>query len=142
MLILGFKSLDEIKTDIIAFAYLIDAPKYIIPTFGYSEDFAKPHIEVDGRGYHYVVVERGAELSRKTTTAFNELLYWVFDGITFEMATEYEMKNRNAKQDFRRILFEKQVELLRTVNPEFAERKKSEIEHILEINPFKDETMK
>jgi hypothetical protein len=40
---------------------VIDAPDHVLPTFGYSEETGRPHIEVDGAAFHHVVVERGRE---------------------------------------------------------------------------------
>jgi hypothetical protein len=45
-------------------AQRIGASGLILPTYGRSEDFARPYIEVDDSGYHYVVVERGQEMER------------------------------------------------------------------------------
>jgi hypothetical protein len=57
-------SLEEIKSEIDDLAQRIGASGLILPTYGRSEDFARPHIEVDDSGYHYVVVERGQEMER------------------------------------------------------------------------------
>lgn len=58
----------EIKSEITRLASRIGASDGVLPTFGFSEGWsARPHIEVDGGGYHYVVEERGHENSRLTT---------------------------------------------------------------------------
>jgi len=49
-------TLDAIKSEVDRLAAKIGASGYILPTYGRSEDLARPHIEVDSRGYHYVVV--------------------------------------------------------------------------------------
>jgi len=38
----------------------------------------------------------------------------VFEGVTFSMACDFELKHRKTNQDFRRQLFSKQEELLGT----------------------------
>ena len=67
-------SLNEIKSEIDRLAAQIGAPDDLLPTYGYSEDGARPHIEIDSHGYHYVVVERGEEINRVTTNSLDELL--------------------------------------------------------------------
>ncbi|GAA5023561.1 hypothetical protein GCM10011506_06510 [Marivirga lumbricoides] len=51
--------MERIKSKIEELANRINAPKEYLPTYGYSEDFARPHIEVKGNELHWVVVERG-----------------------------------------------------------------------------------
>ena len=41
------KSLRDIKTDVAALACRIGASDQDLPTYGTSEDFARPHIEVE-----------------------------------------------------------------------------------------------
>ena len=101
-------SLDDIKKKVDEVAGKINAPTDLLPTYGYSRDFAYPHIEVDNAGrLNYVILERGQELERKTTDNLDDLLYWVFSGITFSMACDYELKNRIEMKDCRRMIFEK-----------------------------------
>ena len=59
--------LARIRSEVSRRALTIGASGYVLPTYGQSEDAARPHIEADSRGYHYVVVERGQELKRVTT---------------------------------------------------------------------------
>ena len=78
-------SLDGIKKNVDDLAVKIDAPTDLLPTYGYSRDSAYPHIEVDSkRFFHYVTIERGQELDRKTTNNPDELLYWIFSSVTFQ----------------------------------------------------------
>lgn len=109
-----------------------------LPTFGDSVDGGHPHVEVDGRGYHYVVVERGQEQRRDTTASLDELLYWIFRDATFGIAVAYELAHRVAGQDFRRILFARQVELVTRLDPRWGERCAGEQQQILRKHPFDD----
>lgn len=131
-------SLDEIKVEINKLAAQLDAPDHLLPTYGYSEDGARPHIEVDSRGYHYVVVERGDELKRITTFELDELLYYIFEAVTFDLACQYELKHRVKHQDFRRLLFQHQVELLSKLSPKWGEIETRDHERILEKHPHAD----
>lgn len=73
----------------------------ILPEINNSNDFAIPFIEVDGNGCNFVCRERGEEIFRKDPYDIDELLYEVFDYITFDLATKWEVKNRNSNEDFR-----------------------------------------
>ena len=75
-------SLDDIKRKVDELSAKINAPTDLQPNYGYSRDFAYPHIEVDNLGLlHYVIVERGEELTRKTTDNFDTLLFWIFSDL-------------------------------------------------------------
>lgn len=104
------------------------------PTYGKTEDGARPHIEVDDF-YHFVVVERGAEIARKSTKDLDELLYWIFDDITFSVASSYELHHRINGEDSRRLLFSKQSELLYSLSPDWARRNDERIRGILARYP-------
>jgi len=82
----------------------IDAPTTALPTFGWTEDGARPHIEMARAGYAYVVVERGVEQSRQVTGDLDELLWWVFRDVTFDTACSFEVAHRREGEDFRRQL--------------------------------------
>ncbi|PAB60339.1 Imm63 family immunity protein [Anaeromicrobium sediminis] len=135
---MNYLSLEQIKAKVFDLAKRINAPVIFMPTFGINKDSAQPEIRVDESRYHYVIIERGQELQHKITKDLNELLYWTFEDITFSMASDFELKNRNAEQDFRRILFDKQLKLLSLINEEFSLKRKKTIEKILGNNPFND----
>lgn len=132
------KSLAEIKDEVTHLAQVLGASGNDLPSYGHTRDSAYPHIEVDDQRYHYVIVERGQELERKSTSDFDELLYWVFKDTTSNLAFAYELKNRSEDQDCRRVAFPKQVELLGLISPFMAERQAKEIEKILAIAPYDD----
>ncbi|QDU31874.1 hypothetical protein ETAA8_70350 [Anatilimnocola aggregata] len=131
-------SLSEIKREIEQIGRRLGCPRNCLPTFGFSEDFGCPHIEVNASGLHYVVVERGVELERKTTHDLNDLLYIVFEAVTFSMAGDYELKHRIPGQDSRRILFRRQLELLGSVDADWVTRLRQDQHKILACNPFND----
>jgi hypothetical protein len=131
-------SLDEIKREVLRLASQIDASGGLLPTFGYSEDFAHPHIEVNEAGYHYVVIERGQEQERVTTTDLDELLYLIFKSVTFALAGSYELKHRAEGRDNRRLHFQKQLELMHILSPQWSDRKAAEQQKILQQYPYDD----
>lgn len=132
-------SLEDIKKTVGELATKISASEILLPTFGYSIDEAHPHVEVDDKGLlHYVTVERGQEQSRETTDEVNTLLYWIFKDVTFSMACNYELKNRIEDKDCRRLMFEKQEELLGILTDAWKRKQEEEHRRILEKNPFDD----
>jgi hypothetical protein len=132
-------SLDEIREKVQDLANKINASTDLLPTYGYSKDFAYPHIEVDKVGLlHYVIVERGQEFERRTTDKLDELLYWIFASVTFSMASEYELKNTIEDKDCRRIMFDKQEQLLGQLNGTWRQIEKVKHQSILKNHPFDD----
>jgi hypothetical protein len=131
-------TLDGLRKAIHRIAAIISAPKDLFPSYGTSRDFAHPHIEVDQKGYHYVIVERGHEFERRTTQDPNELLFWIFDSITTNMALAFELNHRVEGQDFRRVYFKKQLELLGALDSTWQERVAEEQKVILARSPFNE----
>lgn len=128
-------SLQEIKSTIDRLAGRIGA---VLPTYGYSEDFARPHIEVDDVNYHYVVVEGGKELERFTTNILDDLLYRVFERLTSSLASVHELQIPVEGQDPHRLALDQQVRLLAILSQEWAQRRLEGLEKILEQHPFDD----
>ena len=136
------RTLAEIETEVHRRAAIIGAEgAYELPTYGRSEDFARPHIEVDSRGYHFVVVERGEEQERLTSRDLEEILFRVFETVTSSLASAYEAAHRVDAQDFRRLLFQKQVELLSQISEPWGQREARRHEGILRDHPFDDRTI-
>ena len=132
------KTLSEIEQEVIRHAETIGAPSSLFPTFGHTEDFARPHIEVDHRGYHWVVVERGMEQQRFTTQDLDDLLYRIFEAITFSLACNYELQNRDELKDCRRLIFKHQIDLLECLSNEWATKEEKDHARILQSHPFDD----
>jgi hypothetical protein len=133
------RTLAEVKKEVDRRAAIIGADgSHGLPTYGRSEDFARPHIELDSRGYHYVVVERGQELERFTSRDLDEILFRVFETVTFSLASAYELAHRVEAQDCRRLLFQRQVELLSQISEPWGQREAARHEGILREHPFHD----
>ena len=130
---------NDVKKKVNELAFKINAPEELLPTYGFSKDFAYPHIEIDNKGvYHYVVIERGEEIDRKSTKILDELLYWIFANITFSMSCDFELKNRIEDKDSRRIMFSKQEELVGILNAEWEILERERHFEILKTYPFDD----
>jgi hypothetical protein len=132
------KTLGGIEAEIRRLATTIGAPDSSLPTFGHSEDGGRPHIELAGHGFAYVIVERGEVLTRVLADEEDEILYRVFADVAFVMACTFERAHRIVTQDFRRVMFAKQVELLAVLASSWGDRRAREIASILRRHPFDD----
>lgn len=133
-------SLTHIKKQVDELATIINAPAELLPTYGSSIDMGHPHLEADYRGQlHFVVVERGTELERRTTANLDELLYWIFQGVTFSLACDYELAHRIADEDCRRIIFARQEELLGRLSARWQQKAREHHRRILPEYPFSDQ---
>lgn len=125
--------LESIRVDVDRLGARIGAPAHLLPTYGRSEDAARPHIEVADDGLMaWVVIERGEELERCSTYDRNELLYWIFSAVTFSMAADYEVAHRIDNEDPRRLLFSHQLGLLRSLDPRWETRRSRELGPLLD----------
>lgn len=130
-------SLPEIGRRLAAIAETLGAAPGTVPTLGRSRDFGHPHIEVDA-AYHYVVVERGTEFERLTTTDLDVLLYRAASDMAFSAASAWATARPSRGEDFRRRLFARKVELLARLSPDWAARKQAELGEILARSPYRD----
>lgn len=119
---------DDLRKRLEAELKKIDGDVGLLPEINNSNDFAKPFIEIDKYGYNYVCRERGQEIFRKIPFDIDELLYEVFENLTFEMATKWEVKNRKENEDFRLQMFAKQVDLITRINKDFGARLNSKLQ--------------
>lgn len=115
----------------------------VYPIFDETSDINKifgdgVSIYIADSEYNYVVKERNKIIKHITSTDVNDILYAILKDITFSIAIDYEKKHRNKNEDFRRQLFDKQLDLLARVRECFAERRKMEIDEILKISPYRD----
>ena len=107
------EKINEIKSLISNYASKLEAPKDIVPSFESTDDFVYRSIEIDNKGnYNYVLVESGIEIERKVFSNEKELLFEIFENVTFIMASSYEYTNQIKIPDFTASLLSKQEELL------------------------------
>lgn len=138
----SMKTLQEIETDVRALGKLIGASKNELPTYRTTRDMGYPHVEVANGLYHYVVVERGQELERRSSATYGDLLYWIFESATHNLAFAYELRNRIENQDCRRIAFPKQIELMKRLSSEMGARLEAKLADTLSREPYDDEPTK
>lgn len=102
------------------------------------EDVGVPHVEFRNGEYHYIVTERGLDLSKRSTNDANEILYWMLYDLTFWMGVAYEFKNRVEGPDGRRMMFAYWLEQMKKADQRMADRLEDDIASILAENPFSD----
>ena len=88
--------------------------------------------------YHILFTEKGKVREDKITTDEKEVIRSVLVIVSFDIAMEFAISNREKNKDFRRKLFEKEVEIYSLFGETFEKSKKREIEEILKENPYKD----
>ena len=116
----------EVRSAIYDLAGVIGARRSQLPTFGTTEDGARPHVEERDGQLSLVIVERGEEIERRRARDQDELLYWVFEDVTHLMASDWELGHRVEGQDSRILLFKKQIELLDRLSRRWSARYREE----------------
>jgi hypothetical protein len=133
-----FFTLSTIRKRVKDLAKLIHASPNLTKVSGCPDWMGGKYVEVDDEGYHYIGSERGEVYERHSTKDIQELLYWLLKSITRKMASDYELSNRIPFVDSRRLLFDKWVELMGMIDPDFRKRLCIEIDQILKEHPYKD----
>ena len=98
--------------------------------------FGEPHLEISDDYYHYVVCERGSELTRKSSRDVDDFIYRFFETTTSMIASEYQQQNTVIGEDQRIICFRKQIELMTKLSDEWGKRKEVDISEILQNAPY------
>ena len=132
-------TLSEIEIKVYELAQKIGAPQNTLPTYGFSEQTDRPHVEISSLTYSYVVAQSGQEVSRYATRDIDQLLYKIIFDVTFGLAVSYAEKNRIENQDIRRVAFQRQVEFLTRLSPQWGARISQEQVQILKQAPFDDD---
>jgi hypothetical protein len=97
-------------------------------TYAYSDDIS----------YHYIFTEKGEITSHKISDDLFEISYWIFDDQIFNISLKYATHHKKNDQDFRRILFAKEMELLGLIGESYRKRCEITVEEILKISPYND----
>jgi Immunity protein 63 len=109
-------------------ASIIGCGRYDVIGFNSGIDNAYPYVQIGpGDELHWMVRERGEILADLVTRDVDELLYWIFSSVTGDMATRWECDNRVGDQDSRIAMWNKHVELLAMLNPDWAMRWRHEL---------------
>lgn len=97
----------------------------------------RPHVEIDARGYHLIVVEKGVEQYRTTVMSRDDLLFEIFQGVASSMGFEFEMHQVQHDIDPRRVAFAKALSILRILNEDWEKRQKEHYDRVLVKSPLR-----
>ncbi|MGE5424589.1 MAG: Imm63 family immunity protein [Syntrophothermus sp.] len=132
-------SLSELRKAVNEMAAKVNIPAPSLAYYFIPNQDAHPYIEIDNNGQmNYVISERGQEYQRNITDDPDELLYLLFENVTRNMASDYELANRKEGQDMRHILFSKQEELLGILNENWKKRKIEEHKQVIKASALRD----
>ncbi|MDA8335172.1 MAG: Imm63 family immunity protein [Peptococcaceae bacterium] len=96
------------------------------------------YVYSDRCGYHYVCTEKGNITSHQITDDLFDLSYWIFKGQIWVMASEYATKHKIGGQDFRRVYFAKELDLMALMGDNYRKRHEIAIDEILKNHPYND----
>lgn len=88
--------------------------------------------------YHILYCEKGKRYEGISTSSLDELLWELIDIISFPLAMQYATKEKNGSEDYRKKLFEKEIEYFGLFSQKYKEKKINQINEILNKNPYKD----
>ena len=133
-------TLDSIKSRFYELTRQVDAPNATFRTTPGHD--GSTHCECDDVAYHCIVTERGQEIERRSSSDPDEILYWLISDVTWGMAINYELRNRDTTSvnriDGRRVWMPYQVSLLKKVDEQWADRKQFEHDAMLSTHPYND----
>lgn len=95
---------------------------FIIPDS--PDGLATPWLEIQGQEYHFIVSERGFEITRKVTLSDDEILYWFVECGVEALASRYAALHSSPERPFRDVCFRKQYRLMLAINTDWATRKR------------------
>jgi hypothetical protein len=121
----------ELEARVRELGRVLGASKHELPTFDRPRGDGLAFIEVRGAEMHWIVDERGRELQRRTTLELDELLYWAFEAVTYQMASDWEVRHRNDDKDIHVALLNKQFELLARLSDRWVARRRADVGDIL-----------
>ncbi len=132
-------TIQELYTQVREMAGKIAATPQLFPTFGTSDLSGRPYIVIQEDMYYFLVNDRDTVSINRQTNSLPELLYWIFDDITFHMGVDHAINHRVTDVDPRRMIFKKQLELLQILRPEWREQKQQELQELLAKHPYRDQ---
>lgn len=99
-------------------------------------DDGSRHYERQPDGWDVVVTERGNEHERVKENSDEEALFRLSSDLTFGIAVQYELENRDENEDCRVKISEHQIELMGEVSQEWQQRVSDEWRKTLRLHPL------
>ena len=85
-----------------------------------KDDDVNIFIDAEGK-YHYSYWERGREHFDRVGD-MDDVLYWFAQGITADIGSGYSARHSDENQNYRRVMWARQYEVLSQLNPQWAKR--------------------
>jgi hypothetical protein len=133
------QTLDSIQQKVWTLGRAIGAPINLLIVRWQASGYGEPYIDLDNDGFHYIISERGMEMSRRTVVSLDELLYLLLEDAVSAMAWDYEREHRVKGRDPRRIAFPERIRLMSQLDPRWAARAREDIDETLKSSPYFDD---
>jgi hypothetical protein len=132
-------TLEDIAARIASLGEAIRAPRGLLPALRPVNGYSATWLEAtDDGALVYATAERG-NTARRMTRDSDELLFWVFEPVCFEMAMTWECSNRVPAVDFRAVMFARQLYLLGKLEATWPDRFLPHLESVLQMHPYAGE---
>lgn len=115
----------------------LDVHAYVKSFHTQPQHDGSPHIELRNDKFEFVVTEKGSEFERIKGLSADDVLYLLMEGVTMQMATQYELNNRREGTDGRSIWFPYQEKLMSDFYPRWGERLAAQHARVLEEHPYR-----
>ena len=96
------------------------------------------YVYSENEKYHIVSIEKGKIIEKIEYESLVDILWDVLEVVSFPISTKYATENFDKRFDYRRKLFENQIDLYSRFGENFKNKKIKEIKKILEKNPYLD----
>ncbi len=107
-----------------------------------SSNYPGDYCYSDKKGYHFFSIgDRGKRNPEKVTKSLIEISYWIVKNPIRLMSINYEAKNRIKGQDYRRLIFQKELHLFKILGKAYMQKAECEINEILKNYPFCDDLL-
>jgi hypothetical protein len=96
------------------------------------------YIFSENEAYHFLFTEKGIIQVDTILDNIRDVLWNVLCEVSFDISNKFAIKYTKDGEDFRRKVFEKELEIFSLFGKDFRDRKEKEIQDILLDNPYKD----
>lgn len=131
-------SIEMLRSELKRYGAMISAPRSMLKVLTGPQATGGPYVNEHNGVYVYRVAEKGVVFEERRTHDPDEVLFWLMQGIVFQMACQYELNNRVGGTDPRYVIFQREIELFSKMKPEWAERQRRKIKEVLRQHPFTD----
>lgn len=130
---------DIIKKDLTKISVDIEAETTICFSATLGNHSPGDYVFADEWGFHFVSIgDRGKIEGETTYQNLDDILFAVYWLITSRLSVAFAKENREVGTDWRRKMFSKRLELLKTLGDIYYLRGQAKIDQVLVENPYND----